>query len=740
MKSVCIVGAGPAGLVSAKVLLESGQFAVKVYEKKDRVGGIWALDEASTTGFIGPHTPANLSRFTVAFCDLDWRSVNLRSETVRGRKLASDDRNHVPMFPPAWMLNRYLESYRTKYIPDDVIACNQEVVGARRSDESWVVSTRSRTGAEASQSFDYLLIASGFFAQPRSIQQDVPDLVEPACQLSIPVLHSASFRNLDDLFPPDGIASGKDILVIGGGISSGETAAAVAMQLSHTQWSPDRGLAARFRNCKVIHLTPRAIYPLPLFLEYEVGSRSYMPLDFKLYDLGKRPQDLASYAGGQTSAGKDRGHSLLQGVVGGDQSDISEALVSPQGTNRSTTHIALAETYAEFVRSSLIQVVCGRVSGIQDTNQGLATASVQQKEGTVKVSGIGAVVHATGYTPSPALDILDDETKAALHHDATSMRLPVLLNQWQTMNENVPTLSFVGFYQGPYWPMIEMQARLTVHRWLTGRLAPRKSYETTECLQEVRRAMKQKSLDIPQFWFPDYLGYMEDMAGELEMKGNLGQFSEREGCVFPARYVDKHTTMSQAEAMAEELNHIWKDCMENGRFVARAAFRALQGDWEITREIQSAIPTFPSGTLKGTASFHPRYPTLDSNEFLFDREYLYVESGTFTTSTGVTMKASRRYVYRYCEASDQLSVWFVKVDNDLAVDYRFHDLAFVKPSEARKEGALVATAEHLCVDDMYRTHYRLPMRGVSLPAFAVTHTVKGPSKDYIATTRYERRR
>ena len=38
---VCVVGAGPAGIVSAQVLLEDG-FEVTVFDKYQRVGGIWS--------------------------------------------------------------------------------------------------------------------------------------------------------------------------------------------------------------------------------------------------------------------------------------------------------------------------------------------------------------------------------------------------------------------------------------------------------------------------------------------------------------------------------------------------------------------------------------------------------------------------------------------------------------------------------------------------------------------------
>ncbi|TKA77645.1 hypothetical protein B0A55_04604, partial [Friedmanniomyces simplex] len=119
MKRVCIIGAGPAGLVAAKTFLQTGHFTVTVYEKITRVGGIWALDEDTQDGFLAPQTPTNLSRFTVGFGDLDWNEVDLRSKHSRDAASADAEPLPVPMFPRAWQVNRYLEEYRKRYIPDE---------------------------------------------------------------------------------------------------------------------------------------------------------------------------------------------------------------------------------------------------------------------------------------------------------------------------------------------------------------------------------------------------------------------------------------------------------------------------------------------------------------------------------------------------------------------------------------------------------------------------------------------
>ncbi|KAK3623874.1 hypothetical protein LTR56_021330 [Elasticomyces elasticus] len=736
MKRVCIIGAGPAGLVTAKTLLQTGQFAVKVYEKNARIGGIWALGEDTRDGFLAPQTPTNLSRFTVGFGDLDWNEVDLGSKLSDNTTNSNVKFGQVPTFPKAWQANRYLEEYRKRYIPDDVLSLSTEIVRASRCMKEqdtplWQIEIKGDQGRGHVEEFDYLVVASGFFSAPQSPQQAVPATSVGKIQ----TMHSSQFRTLEGLFPGEQKPAGKSILLVGGGNSAGETAAAVAMQLSDAAWSLDTSRQKRYEGCRIVHVTPRPLYGLPPYQQYEKDSLTYVPIDFKLYDFSKRPQ-MNSYAGRQAPEIRDMVHGALQAMVGGDQSDLSEALSSPpNGEGRGTVYVTLSETYSEFVRSCLIEVKAGRVVAI-DHETGSATAEHDDMRSSVET--VGAVIYATGYTPSTALGFLADDIKDTLMYDPDSVRLPLILEQWQSMTKCLPDAAFIGFYEGPYWPMMEMQARLTAGYWTTGKdFAPQRQYESTQGLLELREAMQAKALDVPQYWFGDYIGYVEDIAVHLKLMSNDSPFKSWEGCPSPARYLSATTDEAQANAVMADLYKVWHACVDDGRFVARACLRAMHGDWNISRKIESEDPAF-SGTLKGQASFHPRFPTKDRSGKAFDLEYLYVESGTFVSASGMTMTARRRYVYRYSESEDSLSVWFVKPDNDLEVDYLFHDLSFVTPAEARKARACVAKADHLCVDDMYWTKYTLPMEAIVLRNFEVQHKVRGPQKDYIATTQYSR--
>jgi hypothetical protein len=742
MKTVCIVGAGPAGLVAAKTLLGTKQFQIVVLEKAKRVGGIWALDRNTQDGFLGAETPTNISKFAVGFSDFRWDSPDLmRSFTDEGPE-GSSKPAEVSMFPRAWQVNQYLEAYRAKNIPDGVISLGVEVISAERlskgsEDYAWKVTTRDHDSKEESRIFDRLIIAAGFFSKPRPLGHSV----KVAADLNIKAVHSSAFKSLKDLALDTATPKQRTILMLGGGNSSGEAAAAVAQQISNLWHSPESGRDQKFKDLKIVHVIPRPFYAVPPYVPADGDACSVLPIDFRLYDLSRRPAGTIAGGGGRV-AEKVKGsiHDSLQSIIGGNQADLGgTALSISPHEPRATAHVALSESYPEFVRSGLIQTLPGRVVALENDAQGKALARIEGLTGDTSVDNIAAVVYSTGYSPASALGFLSYDIKAILKYDPDSFRLPVILEGWQTMSHEIPDLAFLGFYEGPYWGVIEMQAKLTAHRWISGEAAGARPLEDENRMLDLREAMKQRELDVPQYWFGDYLGYLDEIAMHLKLERNDGPFKAREGCTSPARYLSPETDRTEADHIVQDLHKTWHSFLEHGRGIPRAAFRALQGDWIMSRTIDSALPSFPSGTLEGVASFHPRFPSKDKSGLNFDFEYLYIESGHLKLSNGASMPAKRRYVYRYSEARDELSVWFVKADDDLEVDYLFHNLTFAPPAEARQEGACVARADHLCVKDMYWTEYRMPLTGISLHSFSNKHTVKGPSKDYIAVTRYSRR-
>ncbi|MCJ1359009.1 MAG: hypothetical protein MMC33_009009 [Icmadophila ericetorum] len=165
----------------------------------------------------------------------------------------------------------------------------------------------------------------------------------------------------------------------------------------------------------------------------------------------------------------------------------------------------------------------------------------------------------------------------------------------------------------------------------------------------------------------------------------------------------------------------------------QSIFDALQGSWELHRVLSSAIPTFPSGIFRGIAKLSPRSAT----DPQFDGEYLYIEEGTLVTEQGLSLRGSRRYVYRYQRSTDLVTAWFVKPDGE-AVDYFFHTVQFQEISGLRRSENLQAKDTHLCVEDLYEVEYQFRPRNKTLSTWSVQYQVTGPKKDYFTATEYRK--
>ena len=760
MKSVAVVGAGPGGLVAVKTLVhhKDSSFNVTVFEKSSKLGGLWELSRGTSArhGLLSPETPTNLSKFTVGFSDLSWDSVKL--EQPASRRHRNHEYSRVPMFPKAWMAKEYLEQYADRYKLRQRIEFGTKVVGAERFTEhgtiKWRLTSQGVTGgAHTTRVFDYLVIATGFFSKPRSL---LPSLAPSRQVQSVKVLHSSQYRELDDLLPRDvSFASRNKILVVGGGNSSGEVAGTIAQHISSALHSPTTN-RADLAKVEIVHVTPRPLYALPPYVPAPSGASGFVPLDIRLYDFAARPGKIDSYGGKAPEEVVGIVHGAIRSMVGSDQSDLgAPALVSSADGGKITdaAYVALSEGYSEFVRSGLIKPIRGRVISLDVATgdaDGSIDARLQDDEGRQqRMAGVAAVIDATGYTPAPALDWLSQEILDTLEYDGEAPRLPLILEVLQTYNSSAPEIGFVGFYEGPYWGVMEMQARLLTELWASASKGTtlnvkQRAFEDKDTLRRLRADMKNKDRLIPQYWFSDYLGYMEEVAVDLGLQRNDHPFENHQGPTSPARYLSSDTSLPEAARIVTDLQRTVL-ASSKGAFLARATFRALQGKWKLHRKITSASASLPSGTFTGTASLFPRLPTRDGlgtdSEATSDGEYLYAEQGTFNPGAGGSMQASRHYVYRYHEADDALSVWFVKPENPKQVDYLYHDLNFTDIRVVEGEGSrqtATANAEHLCEADLYKTEYEFKFRGIALDTWKCKHTVKGPAKDYVSDAVYKR--
>lgn len=213
VRTVAVVGAGFAGLVTARTLRDVG-FEVTVFDKDAEVGGVWAASRRY------PGLTTQNVRSTYAYSDFPYP-------------------RDYPEWPSGEQVQAYLDAYVDHAGLRDVLRLRTTVTSARQDPGTgtWTLTT-SPGGA---QQFDQLVVCNGIYSD--TFVPDYPG-AERFRQAGGSILHTTDFHDAAD-------ATGKHVLVVGYGKSSCDVATAVAplaasttVVARHLVWKIPR----KFRN------------------------------------------------------------------------------------------------------------------------------------------------------------------------------------------------------------------------------------------------------------------------------------------------------------------------------------------------------------------------------------------------------------------------------------------------------------------------------------------------------------
>jgi hypothetical protein len=578
-----------------------------------------------------------------------------------------------------------------------------------------------------SEDFDLLVIASGYFAQ-----QYVPT-IPGLDQFPGRVIHSSTLHrereNLTD------ITSQGQIVIIGGSMSGVEAASAIALHQSSTALSTNK---IRPSPTKVHHIHSRPFWALPTYLPHESKEEtlSFLPLDLAMYDLARRPPGPIEYALGPISEEKAlKTNGYFQSLLGGEYEKYGHMHSGKESGNKiQPPWVAIGNDYAEFVRAGKIQAAMGRVISVQsDKGTKLASVEYVMSHGeSVLIDNVAAIIMATGFMPHKSISLLPEDVLSTLEYSTEDPFSPLILDKGGTVRSEMPDIGFVGFYRGPYWGVMEMQARYLGKLWSgLDETVVCKTDDERDGLRSLRCA--DPHLARGQFPMADYVGLMESFARDLGIDRSVLSGESRSGPVVPARYLydaetvaghqDEDLGSSEKEAVGtlDELrDSLVPDHDTSQKAAAAAIFRALHGPWRSTTQYLGSNAT-GGESITGELIIDPRYPT----STLYDREYLCEKTPIGYASSQEQERS--RFVMRLAEtASDtttsQIEIWSVDLADHLSAGelvqiWELESLWREMREGKAVPGEYVIVAKSLGLSSGTRYLYTFRFKGVSISSW-----------------------
>jgi len=692
-------------------------------------------------------------------------------------------------------MQQYLQDYASG-LSHNIFHFNTQVTRVEHNlqpDQSlWKVSFLQGGGEETSADFDFVIVASGFFAEPWIPQFFLPfSRFEPKVTAHAPrILHSSeyAFDRVLSLFPSadtaheDHLPRKRRIVVIGGSLSAVDVVSDLCININSIRpaSSAERipGRPEDMLNFwEVIQVSPRPFWVLPRFLPHlkrMAGDTSltsppkFLPLDLILYDasgLQYRPpgySDTPPSEADQFYQSNANCRTLL-GYRSNAQADLSPNLeiTEENGWMSSPPWVTISDTYANFMKEKKAEIVIGHVTGADIASDAKITLTLTPNSPVETITEVDVIISCTGYTPSldkflspDILHAMDYSTASSLNSDLTF--LPAILSQQMFLcSTGLPhpattTIGFVGMYKGPYFGVIELQARYLAALFAGEVEWPEQETlsKDAEAMRSIRRSRERERVENDsnrernQWSWGDYMGAMKGLAEQLGVV-NGTPFSTNNSSASPSKseidpIIPAHFSGQNMNQGALESVHSLRETLDSS-FLSVSVFRALHGSWKVHRRIVSHLADVPGGVFEGTANFLPRR----SEEY--DYEYLYSELGTFTLSNNPEMKldARKKYIYRYEEDREVVSVWFVQGDGWTA-DNLFHEVAnfdgMAASTTTRSAPVRASGTRHLCGPDTYNTSYHFSFlnSGPELESFTIRYKVEGPRKYYISEATYER--
>jgi len=316
--------------------------------------------------------------------------------------------------------------------------------------------------------FGGVVIATGIFAQPA-----VPALPGRFGGVSLP---ATAYRGPAALH-------GHRVIVVGLAFSGAEIAAELAAA-----------------GVEVTVVAARGMWLLSRYACGDAGAA--LPWDLLAYRRSARERNLALPA---EQANRLRGRRY-------EESGANPAILHPRlrldPNSGQPPHVVFADRLVAQARAGRLAVVPGRA--VRLTAGGVRLDTGEDIRGD-------AVIWCTGYRPD--LSLLAPAQRTALAYDPGDQIQPLPLHLG-TFHPGLPGVAFVGMYRGPYFAVMELQARWACAVFAR-QLAPPAPAELRTGVATALAIRAQRPR--PQFPYADYVGHADAIAARLGVRPALEQ-------------------------------------------------------------------------------------------------------------------------------------------------------------------------------------------------------------------------
>lgn len=493
-KQIAILGAGPSGLVAAKEALENGLIPT-VFESKRDIGGVW-----SSTGAVWNTMHTNISKFTTTFGDFHWHQ-------------------DAEMFPSAQAMLNYLNEYALKWNLRSYIKFNSNVLNVTSNSkdsetigsDGWTVKWTENDSTSTLQSgtFEGVIVATGIFAKGNT--PEVPGLDS----FHGKVIHSKDYKSAQSF-------EGLKVLTVGGSFSGAEIASDVSNYSSVSY-----------------HCFRDPFWILKRYLSDSKSGRANMPLDLLFYTRSFY-QHTTPVSEEESNISRNK----YMASVCQEQQKIVELTIETDKFER-PYNVTVSDEYLNQIKQRKIIAIRQQISEINGSSITFGNGDILD---------VDVIVFCTGFNPE--LNFLDKNVLQKMLYDPTDRLQPVILFN-ECCHPDVKNLFFVGMYKGPYFAVMEQQARLAA-RVLSGSV----TLPTVTVMLEGLKREKAVRDACPrrQFPHPEYVLFADEISKCAESFPDLQKFKES-NCTLSdafgkplneeALYLEQHKTKIYERFMSE---------------------------------------------------------------------------------------------------------------------------------------------------------------------------------------------